>query len=198
MDYFNRSERDKQAAFAKARDNIVSPLVLRLVEWGVTANWVTAASIGFLFVATVGSMLSPIFYWVGMVLYIGLDGLDGPIARQTATASKAGSINDITADQLGVPVVLSMLVYYGGADAWAAALLSGAYIMVIYNMVLYNTVDLKFLPVIRAKYPLFAVAGLYISGLMIAQRWTNEIIIVLAAYYLAMLLLNMVASSRRP
>ena len=105
---------------------ILGPYERGLVRWGVSPQWITAASIGMALVA--GVALARGRFALGGWLYLGagiLDILDGRVARASGCTSTAGAYFDSVADRYAELFVFTGLaVYY--RDSWRLWLPLGA------------------------------------------------------------------------
>ncbi len=191
MDYFNEKERVSQKSFARSRDRFFKPVLKTLSRLGVTANQITLAGVILLIGGVVASLFWPSAYIPSLILYVLLDGLDGPLARHQGSASAIGALNDMTADQIGVPIVLGYLAYNNYALPWISALLSGLYMITIYNMVLCNLNHTRGVFTLRLKYMFFVCGGLCSAGLLSVQPFISLFITASACYYLVMIPVNL-------
>ena len=101
-----------------------------------------------------------------------------------------GALNDVTADQIGVPVVMAYLAYSRFIDNWVAALSSGIYIIAIYNMVICNLFKKKIAFTFRLKYVYFAIGAICSLKLVILSKYANLFMIGCCIYYLVMIGIN--------
>ncbi|WP_319410822.1 CDP-alcohol phosphatidyltransferase family protein [uncultured Cohaesibacter sp.] len=182
MDYFNKGEGEKQAAFAAKRDLILRPLIRYLAAKGVTPTAISF--VGVFFAAFAVAMPASLweFSAAGFILYVLMDGLDGPLARWTKAESEAGSLVDIFADQFGVVLVALAAILWLDADILANVLFAFFYSHTVYLMVICNLFSLRMPYVIRVKYLYFIV---YISSLYFeTSQPVNLFAMVFLAYYL--------------
>nr|WP_319516286.1 CDP-alcohol phosphatidyltransferase family protein [uncultured Cohaesibacter sp.] len=183
MDYFNKGEAEKQAAFAKKRDLIFRPLVRYLARKGVTPTAISM--VGVIFASFAVAM--PVELWElaagGFLLYVLMDALDGPLARLTKANSHGGSLVDIFADQFGVILVALGSIWWLDASILANVLFAFFYSHTIYLMVICNLLSVPMPYVLRVKYIYFIV---YICSLYAQSNMAiNIFAIIFLAYYLA-------------
>jgi len=97
----------------RAPPAILDPIVRVLVSFGVTATMLS--TVGFL-----GNVLAAVLVVQGqlfaagvcVLVFSGLDMLDGAVARNTGTASRFGALYDSTLDRLSEAVVLFGVFWY--------------------------------------------------------------------------------------
>lgn len=157
MDYFNDAEVEKQAEFAKKRDQFFRPVVTALAGRGITPAGLSIAGI----LAALVASLIPADFWiltaVLLGLYVLMDGLDGPLARLTGSQSQGGSMLDIFADQVGVIFVAVGAVVWLDANAFANILFAFFYINAIYLIVLCKFLGAGIPLILRVKYVYFVL-----------------------------------------
>lgn len=157
MDYFNEGESEAQAKFAAKRDQWFRPAVLILARVGLSPNAVSALGVIF---AILAAFFQPSFWYgaaVLLLLYILMDGLDGPLARHTSRQSQGGSLVDIFSDQVGVVIVAVASVVWVDANLPLAIAFAFLYIHVIYMMVICNSNSIRLPKIARVKYIYFFV-----------------------------------------
>ncbi len=92
----------EESGFWQIVHNFKRPIFLPLVKIcqkiGLKANWISYA--GLLCALAFYILVDQNLIWATVILFLGLflDGLDGPLARESGTANKAGAITDITCD----------------------------------------------------------------------------------------------------
>ena len=183
LDYFNRGEGEKQAAFAAKRDLIFRPLIRYFERKGITPTMISC--VGVLFAAAAVAM--PAALWplaaAGFLLYVLMDALDGPLARLTQAQSAGGSLVDIFADQFGVILVALGAIFWLDASILANILFAFFYSHTVYLMVICNLLSLRMPYVLRVKYLYFIV---YICSLYTQDHLPiNLFAIAFLLYYLA-------------
>jgi len=130
-DCYSAGERAGMVLWQRVRAATLGPLLLVLSRMGVRPDHLTLLSV------LVGLAFCPLFFWskplaFGMLaLHVLLDGLDGPLARQTNTASRRGSFSDSMADQL---VVVASTVTLMAAHV--VGVLPGSVYVVAYTVVM--------------------------------------------------------------
>src|SRR5436190_22796325 len=96
-DCYSAGERGAMVYWQDLRGWLLAPLLSALTACGVTADHITAASLG------CGLLFCPLWLWpvgspwakaaalAALALHVLLDGLDGPLARHQHVASRRGS-----------------------------------------------------------------------------------------------------------
>ncbi|WP_319484183.1 CDP-alcohol phosphatidyltransferase family protein [uncultured Cohaesibacter sp.] len=182
MDYFNKGEGEKQAAFAAKRDLLFRPFVRFLAAKGVTPTMLSF--VGGLF--AIFAVAMPADYWnlaaAGFVLYVLMDGLDGPLARLTREDSAGGSLVDIFTDQFGVVLVALGAIFWLDADILANILFAFFYGHTVYLMVICNLIGAQMPFILRVKYLYFIIyiVALYVQSSLLI----NVFAVLFLAYYL--------------
>jgi|GEM_PF-1069508 len=182
MDYFNSTEREQQIKFAAFRDRIAASLVQFFIKIQATPNQITYLGILFLIIACVFN--SPVIVAIFLMLYVGADAMDGPLARAYGKSHKGGSIMDIYADQLGVVFLPAAAIYHLGTNGTSVVLFSCGYLIFIVLVVYSNELKIAVGKFIRVKYPMYFLYGFC---LIINEEWMNDLMsyffLVFGAYY---------------
>lgn len=172
MDYFNAGETEKQAQFAAKRDAVFRPAVRVLAALGASPTQVSILGVAFAILAAAASGMSWIAVAVLMVLYVLMDGLDGPLARHTGRQGQGGSLVDIFADQVGVIIIAVGAVVWIDSDPVLQVGFAFLYISAIYLMVICNLLKIHMPPIVRVKYIYF---GLYVAVLAVGHTWLLDL-----------------------
>ena len=167
MDYFNAGETEKQSRFAARRDAIFSPAVRILAGLGATPTQISILGVVFAVLAAALSGLGWLVVTLLIVLYVLMDGLDGPLARHLKVQGQGGSLVDIFADQVGVIIIAVGAVIWTSGDPALQVGFAFTYISTIYLMVLCNVLGIHMPLIARVKYFYFA---LYVA--VLATGWT--------------------------
>lgn len=152
FDYFGEKEALKQQKFKDKRDTALRPLVAVLTKSGIRPDHITYFSLLLFFIACMVVMPYPILGGILGFLYCLLDGLDGPLARYQNSQSKAGSLMDIFADQVGVIVLPILSVVYFDTNFIFAYMFGLFYIIEIFLLTILNALKINFGFVLRVKY----------------------------------------------
>lgn len=180
MDYFNEKERVAQKKFAEQRDHYFSKIIILFNNLSITPNMVTMIGVIFLII---GCLLPREYYLLTcllLALYLLMDGLDGGLARYQGVNHSGGSIMDMWADQMGVILIPAAAVYHIETNGVLAVLFSNAYIIFIVLIILMNQLDIKAMPFIRVKYPLYAI---YLFSLMFDYDLLTWFFLIFGIYY---------------
>lgn len=140
----------------KLRGEILSPILKILLELNITANHLTFLSL----IAGLGAALAFKFsILLGLfllLLHVLLDGLDGPLARYSNTASNRGSFTDTAADQLVILAIMLVLVNLKIAEPEAALIYVTAYTTVVGFAIIRNTLDIPYSWLVRPRFLIYA------------------------------------------
>ncbi len=91
--------------YQELRERWLGPCLTLMANSGIRPDHLTLVSL------LLGLLFVPLIFWVPwaafavLLLHAIVDGLDGPLARKLATASRAGSFTDTMSDQLVLVVV---------------------------------------------------------------------------------------------
>lgn len=139
------------------RGQLLRPLLVLLAKAAVTPNHLTLLSL------LTGLAFSPVFLWgsplaaFGLLLaHVMLDGLDGPLARQTQRASNRGSFTDTAADQVVVAFSTVTLIHAGHAGAWPGGLYLFFYSLVVVFALVRNALAIPYSWLVRPRFLVYA------------------------------------------
>lgn len=124
------------------RGRWLGPLLEGMKRLGLKPDHLTVLSL------LAGLSFCPLYFWfpalafVMLGLHVVLDGLDGPLARHLAVASRGGSFTDSMADQTVIAGTTLTLMY-----AHAVDLLPGVLYIVTYTVVVLFAMARNFLKV---------------------------------------------------
>lgn len=152
FDYFGDKEAAKQQKFKDARDKFLQKPVVFLTRLGIKPNGVTFFAVLLFFIACGIVMKYPFLGGLLGLFYCLLDGLDGPLARYQGLQSKAGSLIDIFADQIGIIVLPLLSVVYFDTNFIFAYMFGLFYIVEIFLLTILNALKINFGFVLRVKY----------------------------------------------
>ncbi len=157
LHYFGADEEEYFHRVADRRTKLLRPLAMFFVRRNVRADTLTLASF----------LLLPLFFfplfglgyylaaWAVLLLHIGLDGLDGPIARLGRYASDKGALSDILNDISGMVVVALTAIHFGFASPLLGGLYIVTYIYMITFIIARNVLEMPYRVVFKSKYWLY-------------------------------------------
>ena len=138
------------------RAGLLKPLLIGMVKLRMRANHVTLLSL------ITGLAFCPLFLldfkawaFAALVFHVLLDGLDGPLARHTGTASSRGSFTDTMADQIVVTVTTIAMIQAGYADIWAGGLYAFFYTIVVVFAMVRNAMAAPYSWLFRPRFLVF-------------------------------------------
>lgn len=173
-DCYSNGERAGMVLWQQMRAATLRPLLVVLTRFGVGPDHLTLLS------ALCGLSFCPLFFWseplafAMLALHLLLDGLDGPLARHTNTASRRGSFTDSTADQLVVvaSTVTLMSIHVIGILPGSVYLV--AYTLVMVFAMVRNALSIPYSWLIRPRffiYLWFVVETYYLPGTVDYVLW---------------------------
>ncbi|CZE46940.1 CDP-alcohol phosphatidyltransferase family protein [Campylobacter geochelonis] len=181
FDYFGEKELEKQMAFKAKRDAFLKKPVQFLTNFGVKPNHITIFAVVLFFIACGVVMEHPVIGGLLGFIYCLLDGLDGPLARYQKIDSKAGSLMDIFADQVGIIVLPILSVIYFDTNFVFAYIFGLFYIVEIFLLTILNAIKIPFGFVLRVKYVYY---GLFLLCTFIKTDLLVYFHVVFGGYYL--------------
>jgi len=163
------------------RGRLLQPLLACLARIRVTPNQLTLLSL------LTGLAFCPVFLWSSkavafglLTLHVLLDGLDGPLARHTQTASSQGSFTDTMTDQVVVTFSTLTLVHAGYAAAWPGGLYIFFYSMVVIFAMVRNALLIPYTWLVRPRflvYAWFVVEVYFWPGSLNALLWLASVLL---------------------
>ncbi len=194
MDTYDYKERKSQQWFSRWRDAFFAPVIKLFRYFHITPDMVSFVGVIFL---SVGCLLGPdypIETAMCLVIYVVMDGLDGPLARSLGTASRGGSLVDICADQMGVVFIAAAAVYHLDVEPAFAVLFAASYVALIALVVAANVMQLRLFIFLRVKYPFYVV---YVVSLMTVPVYLDWFMKLGSLYYLVNFYLLILAVRRQ-
>lgn len=153
---YSEKEQEMMDKSQNIKGKLFSPLLSVLIKLGVKPNHLTFLSllsgIGF-FLLFPYSRIGALFL---LAFHVFLDGLDGPLARQTGRASNQGSFTDTTADQIVVALSTLSLIYYGYLKIIPGGLYIFLYTMVVIFAMVRSGLAIPYSWVVRPRFYVFA------------------------------------------
>ena len=140
------------AVTQKIRGRLLSPLLTVLVRLGIQADHITLLS------TIAGLSFCPLFFvckplsFVMLGLHVLLDGLDGPLARYTGTASNRGSFTDTMADQLVITASMITLICSNTVGILPGILYIVVYTTVVLFAFVRNTLAIPYTWLVRPRF----------------------------------------------
>jgi len=156
------------------RASLLGPILSVMAKFRLRANHITFLSL------IAGLAFCPLFLtgfkawaFVALILHVLLDGLDGPLARYTGTASSRGSFTDTMADQIVVTVTTITMMKAGYVELWAGGLYAFLYAMVVVFAMVRNAMDAPYSWLFRPRFLVFIWFAVEV------YLWPNTLAIVL-------------------
>ena len=134
VDCYADSERDGMVRYQNFKDRRLAPLLDVLTRCGITPNRMTLIS------TLIGLAFVPAYFWSPglafglLIAHLILDGVDGPLARHTGTASQAGSFVDTVGDQV-VVVATTIALMASDDESRVIGIVSGSIYCLTYTIV---------------------------------------------------------------
>ncbi|MBK9584444.1 MAG: CDP-alcohol phosphatidyltransferase family protein [Alphaproteobacteria bacterium] len=156
------------------RGRALRPVLEFLNENDITPNTLTLFS---LLAGLLAALALPFLKILGLVLllvHVLLDGIDGPLARSTGTASKKGSFTDTASDQIVVFAVMLALVSMNAAGAAAAMVYVFSYTLVVGFSIIRNRLNIPYSWLIRPRFIVYAWIPV---SFWLAPLWTLDFLL---------------------
>ncbi|MCA9042738.1 MAG: CDP-alcohol phosphatidyltransferase family protein [Planctomycetaceae bacterium] len=166
FNYFSESEQQSQQRFKQLRDSLLNPLVRGMSAIGLTPNLLSLlgllvlAPFVWLLLQTSEPAQVRLAFWF-LILHVGLDGLDGPLARHQGKSGPAGTLVDMVCDHLGMVVVSITLIQVGLLHAALGSVYVFLYTTSVVFIVVLNQIERPFRFVFRSKYVLYGILLCY-------------------------------------
>ncbi|MBL7040904.1 MAG: CDP-alcohol phosphatidyltransferase family protein [Pirellulaceae bacterium] len=155
-DCYSASERAAMVFWQKVRAVTLRPLLDVMARCRLRPDHLTLLS------AFVGLLFCPLYFWskpaafAMLVLHVVLDGLDGPLARHTNTASRRGSFADSMSDQLVVVASTITLMSEQTIGVLAGSVYICGYTVVVLFAMVRNALSIPYSWLVRPRFFVFA------------------------------------------
>jgi phosphatidylglycerophosphate synthase len=157
-DCYSANERAAMIWGQQLREWWLGSLLTTLVAWRISADFITALSLvsGLGFCACYAVSKSWAFLFLG--LHVFFDGLDGPLARRSGVASRAGSFTDSTVDQIVVAASTAtmMMGVSPPIDVVAGSYYVFVYTLVVVFAMVRNAMNVPYSWLVRPRFIVFA------------------------------------------
>ncbi len=150
-DCYGAGDRGLMVLSQQVRGRVLILLVGLLARCGVTADGLTALSLIAGLAFCPAFVIHPLLALAFLALHVALDGLDGPLARHTGTASRRGSFADTVADQIVVIATTLSLIHADLIAAVPGVLYLASYTVVIVFSVVRNALSAPYTWLVRPR-----------------------------------------------
>jgi phosphatidylglycerophosphate synthase len=173
-DCYSSGERAGMVLWQRVRAGALRPLLVVLSRLGVRSDHLTLLSVVF------GLSFCPLFFWskplawAMLAVHVVLDGLDGPLARHTNTASRRGSFSDSMADQLVIVATTVTLMSIHVVGVVPGSVYIVAYTVVTLFAMARNALSIPYSWLLRPRffvYVWFVVETYYLPGSIDYVLW---------------------------
>ncbi|MCP3904890.1 MAG: hypothetical protein GY715_14790 [Planctomycetes bacterium] len=155
-DCYASGDRGFMAWTQRVRAALLRPVLPWLGRLGVSADVVTLVSL------LLGLAFCPVYFvskplaLVLLALHVCADGLDGPVARFTGTASRRGSFTDTMADQVVVAATTLTLILDAVVGVLPGGLYLFSYTVVIAFAMIRNALAIPYSWLVRPRFAIYA------------------------------------------
>ena len=159
-DCYSAGDRKLMVLSQRIRGWLLTPFLVLLQRCRITANGLTLISL------VVGLAFGPMLFvnrplaLALLLLHVALDGLDGPLARHTGTASPRGSFSDTVVDQIVVAATTTALIIYGTVHILPGVLYLFTYTLVIAFSLARNALATPYTWLVRPRLFVYAMIPL--------------------------------------
>ena len=184
-DCYSAADRPLMTLSQNVRAKTLQPILSLLVQAGFSANHLTVLAL------IVGLLFAPLYFiskglaLLALYLHVCLDGLDGPLARHTNTASRKGSFTDTMSDQLVVAASTVTLIEAKVIGVLPGSIYVLAYTLVVGFAMLRNALKIPYSWLVRPRFVVYAwfiVEFYYLPGSLNYVLWMFNGLLVWKVY----------------
>jgi len=134
-DCYSAQERAGMVRYQQFKDWLLEPMLAAMTRCRISADFVTGVS------TIAGLAFCPLYFWSApwayacLAVHLLLDGLDGPLARHSGSASRSGSFTDTVGDQLVVIATTVTWMYAKTISQPGIDIISGSVYLSLYTVV---------------------------------------------------------------
>lgn len=151
-DCYSDGDRKMMEVSQDIRAKVLLPFLYLLKKLKVSADMLTFLSLVAGILASVSVFYSKIWFLLLLVLHVLLDGLDGPLARYTKTASGKGSFTDTMCDQIVVALTTAVLIKLKIIYPIAGGVYIFVYTVVIAFSMVRNALQIPYSWLVRPRF----------------------------------------------
>ena len=155
-DCYSAGERAMMVFSQTLRGRLLAPLLRAMDGAGIRPDHLTLASL------LLGLSFCPLYFWskpaafAMLLVHVLLDGLDGPLARHTGTASRRGSFTDSMADQTVITASTITVMAAGVVGVVPGALYVSTYAVVVLFAMARNVLNRPYSWLVRPRFLVYA------------------------------------------
>ncbi len=179
-DCYSAGDRKLMLLSQHIRGWLLTPVLVLLQRCRITANGLTLIGL------ITGLAFAPMLFvnrplaLALLLLHVALDGLDGPLARHTGTASPRGSFSDTVVDQLVVAATTTALIIHGTIHTLPGVLYLFTYTVVIAFSLARNALRTPYTWLFRPRlfvYAMIPVALYWKAGFLDYALWAFAVLL---------------------
>jgi len=181
-DCYSSRERAAMVLWQRLRAMALSPLLDMLARCRVSADHLTLLSV------LAGLAFCLLYFWSKpaafalLAMHVLLDGLDGPLARHTGTASRRGSFVDCMSDQLVIVASTATLMSTKVIGILPGSVYIVAYTVLVLFAMIRNSLAIPYSWLIRPRFFVYiwlVVETYYLPGTIDYVLWFFNALMVL-------------------
>lgn len=139
----------------RLRHHLLLPVLKFLDQQHVTANHLTIVSLVTGLAAALCLVFSIPLGLALLLLHVLADGMDGPLARYSGSASHQGSFTDTAADQAVIVAIMIALVHLKAVDPAAAIVYAVVYTVVVGFAIVRNKLGIPYSWLVRPRFVIY-------------------------------------------
>ena len=151
-DCYSEKDRAMMEKSWEWREKCLKPVLIWLEENNFKPDTITLAALicGLIFVPLF--IYSPLAAMIALLVHVGLDGLDGPLARYMKSDSAKGSLTDTLSDQIIVAATTATLIFTGYLHPFNGAIYVFLYTVVVTFAMIRNAMDIPYRFLVRPRF----------------------------------------------
>lgn len=147
--------------FKDLRNKIFLPISKTLMKLRLTANIISYIGL-FILVGFVYYVLrNPVIASIFLLFHVLIDAFDGPLARLMKRDGDSGAFTDIICDHTGMAIVVITLIWANLVNPVIASIYIYVYTLLIIFVIVRNKMGVPIELVIRTKYYVYILFGLF-------------------------------------
>lgn len=162
LNYFFEKESILLKKYANFRTRLFKPISRFLMSLNITADMLSYFGLFVLVGFSYFANKKPIWALFFLLAHVLIDIFDGPLARESNTASNSGALTDIFCDHTGMVIVTIVLISLNLLNSILGVIYVYFYTLLIVFIIIRNVLKIPSSFVFRSKYELYFVFLIYV------------------------------------